>query len=127
MLIALTFLLRPTVLLLLPVLLLHINMSISIDHTAATASTQTTTSIDEECNVIPSMTTEIDPSNITTTTKASNIRLVQLPARTLLEDILLRYYGTNHDTYYEQSNHEDICRVRLSFSSSKRDTSPSCT
>lgn len=97
-------------------------MSISIDQTA------TTTSI-EECNVLTTITTtEIDPSKTTTTTtKASNIRLVQLPNRTLLEDILLKYYGTNHDTYYEQSNHEDICRVRLSFSSSKRDSSPSCT
>jgi hypothetical protein len=106
--------LRSTVFLLLLRLFLRINMSVSVDHakvaTVPTTTSSTTTSI-EECNVVPSAITGIDHSP-KTTNEGNHIRHVNLPDRSILEDILFRYYGTNHDTYYEQIDHEEICRVR---------------
>jgi hypothetical protein len=40
------------------------------------------------------------------------VRYVVLPDRTILEDILVRYYGTSRDSLYHDDNDEETCRVR---------------
>ena len=39
------------------------------------------------------------------------VRYVVLPDRTILEDILVRYYGTSRDSLYHDDDEEETCRV----------------
>ena len=44
------------------------------------------------------------------------VRCLVWPDRTLLEDILVRYYGTSRDSLYHDDNDEETCRVCYIYS-----------
>lgn len=99
--------------------------------TTPTPTDDSSASDHHECLVLDPVTTTHTATHTATNVERSQnqeerVRFVVLPDRTILEDILVRYYGTSRDTLYQNdddndddvdptTHYEETCRVRYIY------------